>query len=131
MAQPAARLRDPVAGIDQHVVANPSGATATVPLPFSGSIDGGCEDSVLVNGTPVAVDGATVRHTPPGHLPPPSTTFVTPPRNNGTVRAGSRTVLAGGRPVARVGDGVATCTDIPTPNPTSRITSGSPQVVVG
>ena len=131
MSRPAARQGDSVTGTDIHVllVPSPSGAVPTpTPLPFSGAITGGCVSSVLVNGLPVAVQGSSATNTPP-HICPPPASFSRPPTNSGTVLVGAPTVLAGGRPVARLGDQVLTCND-PVDAPTCTISAGSADVMV-
>jgi len=66
----------------------------------------------------------------PVHLAPPPATFSRPPTNLGRVVVGSPTVLVNGKPLARLGDQVATCND-PADLPVSAITAGSPDVLVG
>ncbi|GAB2681761.1 PAAR domain-containing protein [Thalassiella azotivora] len=132
MPQPVARQGDQVVGTDVHVVLVPSpgGPVPTpTPLPFSGAITSGTVADVLVDGRPVAVVGSGAQASPP-HLPPPGTSFSVPPTNQGQVVVGSTTVLAGGKPVARLGDQVQTCND-PAPAPTSSIVAGSPDVLAG
>lgn len=128
--QPLARQGDQVQGIDVHIVLVPSpgGPVPTPgPHPFSGSLTGGTIADVVVEGRPVAVVGSSARSTTP-HLPvPPTGSFQNPPRNEGSVTQGSTSVFAGGKPVARLGDPVATCTDLPAPG--STITSGATRVV--
>lgn len=133
MAQPVARQNDQVTAVDMHVVLVPSppGAPVPTPLPhaFAGTLVSNLVSNVLVNGLPVAAAGSVAVNSPP-HLPtPPGTSFTVPPTNQGVVQSGSPTVLAGGRPVARVGDPVLTCADVP--GPLGTITTGSPTVVVG
>lgn len=132
MAQPAARQNDPVTGTDVHIVLTPSpgGPVPTpVPLPFSGQITAGTSTDVMVDGRPAAVVGSTAQNAPP-HLPPPGTSFSKPPSNSGRVVMGSSTVLVNGKQMARLGDTVMTCGD-PVDAPTSAITAGSPDVLVG
>jgi uncharacterized Zn-binding protein involved in type VI secretion len=132
MAQPVARQTDQVTAMDVHVVLVPSpGGPAPTPLPhpFSGTLQSNLVPTVLVNGLPVATTGSVAVNSPP-HLPtPPGTSFTVPPANQGVVQTGSATVFVGGRPVARVGDPVLTCTDVP--GPLGTITTGSPTVIVG
>jgi uncharacterized Zn-binding protein involved in type VI secretion len=67
----AAKQGDVVTGTDVHVVLVPSpgGPVPTpVPLPFSGTITGGCSPDVLVEGRPAAVLGSTATCSPP-HVP--------------------------------------------------------------
>ncbi|MFB7056464.1 PAAR domain-containing protein [Streptomyces vinaceus] len=72
---------------------------------------------------PAAVVGSKAVNLPP-HLPPtpPGGAFLRPPDNSGTVTSGCPTVLIGGKPAARSGDTVTTCSD-PLPGPNSRIAS--------
>jgi uncharacterized Zn-binding protein involved in type VI secretion len=123
-------MGDLVVGTDTHVVMVPSpgGPIATpTPLPFSGSIRSGCSTDVLIDGKPAAVVGSVAVNDPP-HVPP-NGTFQVPPTNQGTVAAGSPTVLINGKPAARANDRVLTCND-PAPAPTSVIQAVS-QVMIG
>lgn len=132
MAPPAARSTDPVTGTDLHIVLTPSpgGPVPTpVPLPFAGTIVSGTSPDVLVNGLPAAVAGSTAQNSPP-HLPPPGTSFSKPPTNSGRIVVGSLTVLVNGKQMARAGDSVLTCND-PVDAPTSAVSAGSPDVLVG
>ena len=130
MPQPVARMNDQVTGTDVHIVLVPAGlGTVPTPLPhpYVGRVTGGCATDVLVNGRPAAVQGSTTRLDSP-HIPQGGT-FQRPPTGAGTVQAGSATVLANGKPLARLGDAVATCND-PSDAPTSVIAAGSPDVMV-
>jgi uncharacterized Zn-binding protein involved in type VI secretion len=129
MPQPAARQNDPVIGIDTHILIPPSGTPAPTPLPFSGRLLTGLSTDVLINGLPAAVQGSVAKNLPP-HIPAPSTSFSKPPTNQGVVVLGSVTVLVDGKPLARLGDPVATCND-PADLPVSKITAGSPDVLAG
>ena len=84
---------------------------------------------VLINGRPAAVQGSVAQNVPP-HLAPPPATFSRPPTNQGSVLVGSPTVLVNGKPLARMGDQVATCND-PADLPVATITAGSTDVLVG
>lgn len=130
MPQPAARQNDPVMGTDTHIllVPSPGGPVPTpTPLPFSGKLMTSLSTDVFVNGLPVAVQGSIAQNMPPHIAPSP---FSKPPTNMGRVVMGSATVLVNGKPVARVGDQVATCND-PADLPVSAITAGSTDVLVG
>jgi uncharacterized Zn-binding protein involved in type VI secretion len=132
MPQPAARQNDPVTGTDVHIllVPSPGGPVPTpTPLPFVGLLMTGLSTDVLINGLPAATQGSVAVNQPP-HLAPPPATFSKPPTNQGRVLIGSPAVLVNGRPLARMGDQVATCND-PADMPTSTITAGSPDVLVG
>jgi uncharacterized Zn-binding protein involved in type VI secretion len=74
------------------------------------------------------VQGSIAQNMPP-HIAPPPSTFQKPPTNQGRVMMGSATVLVNGKPMARVGDQVATCND-PVDAPTSAISAGSQDVLV-
>jgi hypothetical protein len=132
MPQPAARQNDPVMGTDIHIlmVPSPGGPVPTpTPLPFSGQLVSGLSTDVLINSRPAAVQGSVAQNMPP-HIAPPPATFSKPPTNQGRVIIGSPTVLVNNKPLARLGDQVATCND-PADMPVSAITGGSPDVLVG
>jgi uncharacterized Zn-binding protein involved in type VI secretion len=132
MPQPAARQNDPVTGTDIHIllVPSPGGPVPTpTPLPFTGQLMTGLSTDVLINGRPAAVQGSVAQNMPP-HLCPPPATFSKPPTNQGRVLIGSPLVLVNGKPLARLGDQVATCND-PVDAPTCVISAGSPDVLVG
>jgi uncharacterized Zn-binding protein involved in type VI secretion len=128
MGAPAARQGDTVTATDQHIVVT-SGASSTVPLPFSGTIQSDTVDTVLIDKRPAAVVDSVAKNVPP-HVPPPGSSFVTPPSNQGTVAMGSSTVSIDGRAAARVGDPVRTCND-PVDLPVGRVTTGSSTVTIG
>ncbi|GIE94782.1 PAAR domain-containing protein [Paractinoplanes rishiriensis] len=128
MPQPAARQNDPVTGIDTHILVVPGAGPTPTPLPYAGQLALALSPDVLVNSLPAAtVDSISVQ---PPHIPPPSTSFTKPPTNQGRVVMGSTTVLVNGKPLARLGDPVATCND-PVDLPVSKIVAGSPDVLVG
>ena len=132
MPQPAARQNDPVTGTDVHIllVPSPGGPVPTpTPLPFAGQLVTALSTDVLINGRPAATQGSVAQNMPP-HLCPPPASFSKPPTNQGRVLLGSPTVLVNGKPLARLGDQVVTCND-PVDAPTSAITAGSPDVLVG
>jgi uncharacterized Zn-binding protein involved in type VI secretion len=132
MPQPAARQNDPVTGTDVHIllVPSPGGPVPTpTPLPFAGQLMTGLSTDVLINGRPAAVQGSVAQNMPP-HICPPPASFSKPPTNQGRVLIGSPAVLVNGKPLARLGDQVATCND-PADLPSSAITGGSADVLVG
>lgn len=130
MGKPAAKLGDKVVGNDIHIVMMPSpgGPIPTpTPMPFSGTIANGCSMDVLIEGKPAAVVGSTAVNLPP-HLPTGGP-FQNPPTNMGTILIGSPTVLINGKPAARAGDKVNTCSD-PAPAPNGTIVCTG-QVLIG
>jgi uncharacterized Zn-binding protein involved in type VI secretion len=131
MPQPAARQGDPVTGTDTHIVLVPSpgGPVPTpTPLPFAGTLVSGLSTDVMINNLAAATVNSVAQNSSP-HVPP-SGSFSKPPTNQGKVLAGSTTVLVNGKGLARVGDQVQTCND-PVDAPTSTITGGSADVLVG
>lgn len=130
MGVPAAKLGDKVVGTDVHIVMMPSptGPIPTpTPMPFAGTIAKGCSTDVLIEGKPAAILGSGAVNLPP-HIPTGGP-FQSPPNNQGTIMAGSPTVLINGKPAARNGDKVLTCND-PAPAPTSTIIAIG-QVLIG
>lgn len=118
----AAKMGDKVMATDTHIlmVPSPGGPVPTpTPLPFVGTITGGCSTDVLIGGQPAAIVGSTADNVPP-HICPPPATFQVPPTNKGTVMMGSTTVLINNKPAARSGDQVQTCND-PAPLPVGTI----------
>jgi hypothetical protein len=78
MGQPAAAQGDRVNANDLHLVVSlTTGATASVPLPFSGALTQGLSPDVRIGGRPAAVVGSGAINQPP-HLAPPSTSFLRP-----------------------------------------------------
>lgn len=133
MGQPAANGAATVVGVDTHIVLVPSpGGPIPTPLPhpFSGTINSGLVNSVLIAGQPAAVSGSVAANQP-AHLPtPPGTSFQAPPTNSGTVHLGSTGVLIGGQPAARNGDPVRTCND-PAEAPVAQIIATVATVLIG
>lgn len=131
--KPIARQSDQVIGVDTHIVMVPVGPALVptpLPHPFAGMLDGSLSTTVKANGRPVATVDSTATNQPP-HIPtPPGTTFQKPPANRGTVRLGSQTVMAGGKPVARMGDIVETCND-PADMPVGNIVAAGTVMVGG
>ncbi|GIE35158.1 PAAR motif protein [Actinoplanes italicus] len=128
MGSAAATEGDRVTGTDTHLVIPSSGGPPVpTPAPFSGRLDGGLSSDVRIGGRAAAVVGSTVTNSP-GHVPSGGT-FAVPPRDSGTVAAGSATVRINGKPAARSGDTVLTCND-PVPLPAGTI-AASGAVTIG
>ena len=128
---PAAKQGDKVVGTDTHIVLvpTPGGPVPTpMPLPFAGTITGGCSTNVMISGMPAATVGSTATNAPP-HIPPGGP-FQVPPTNQGTVTKGSATVLINSKPAARAGDTVMTCND-PAPAPTSSLVCAGTVMIGG
>jgi len=123
-------LGDKVVGVDVHIVVlPPPAAPAPLPHPFSGTIDGGVSNDVMIESMPAAMVGSTATNMPP-HIPtPPGTSFVNPPTNSATIISGSATVFIDGEPAARSGDQANTCND-PVPLPTGSVVATS-TVLIG
>lgn len=127
----AAKQGDQVLGNDTHIVMVPSpGGPVPTPmtLPFSGKLTGGCSPNVFIDGLPAAVVGSSATNVPP-HIPPGGT-FQNPPTNQGTVMAGSATVMINNKPAARTGNTVNTCAD-PVPAPNGKIQAVSTVTIGG
>jgi|SRR5216683_2184897 len=121
MGQPAAKMGDTITASDIHIIMIPSpgGPVPTpTPLPFSGKITSGCSTTVLIGGQPAAVVGSQAVNQPP-HIPAGGP-FQVPPTNQGTIIAGSVTVMIDGKPAARNGDKALTCND-PSPLPAGTV----------
>ena len=130
MPMPAAREGDQVVATDIHIVMIPSpGGPVPTPLPhpFVGKLDDGLSDDVTIEGKKVALKGSTATNSP-SHVPQGGS-FQTPPEDSGTVQMGSATVFVNGKAVARLGDMVTTCADIP--GAPGTIVSGAATVMVG
>ena len=110
MGQPAAKQNDKITATDSHIVVSVSGATSTVPLPFNGVITSKVSTNVNVQSMPAATIDSVADNTPP-HIPPPGTSFKSPPSNKATIITGSATVLINGKGAARNGDSALTCND--------------------
>jgi uncharacterized Zn-binding protein involved in type VI secretion len=131
LPQPAARQNDTVVGVDIHIVLVPSpgGPVPTpTPHPFNGRLVADLSPDVQINGLAAAAQGSLAQSTSP-HIPIGGPAFQRPPTNQGRVVTGSPTVLVNGKPMARLGDPVATCND-PADAPTSSVTTGSLDVMV-
>ena len=105
MPSDAATQADRIVAIDTHMANG-----APVSVPFDGKLDGELSPDVLVEHRPIATVGTTATNTSP-HVPPAGKSFDRPPSNRARVIAGSATVLANNRQVARDGDTAETCND--------------------
>ena len=114
MGQPAAKQNDTITATDTHIVMVPSpGGPVPTPLPhpFTGIINAQLSNNVKIMGLQAATVGSMADNTPP-HIPtPPGTSFQNPPKNKGTIKLGSQTVLINGKGSARNGDVADTCND--------------------
>lgn len=110
MGAPAAKQGDRVTALDLHLVQPPGTAPpVTLPHPFSGLLTQQLSTDVRIMGMAAATVGSVAINTPP-HIPQGGT-FVNPPSNRGTVRAGSSTVRINGKAAARAGDRAETCAE--------------------
>ena len=108
MGSPAAKQGDIISATDMHLVQPPSSAPPVMtPHPYSGQLDGGLCQSVLIMGAPAATVDSTATNTPPHQ--PIGGSFVSPPSNKSTIIMGSSTVFIGGKAAARNGDTAKTC----------------------
>lgn len=110
MGAPAAKQGDRVTAVDLHLVQPPgTSPPVTVPHPFTGVLSQQLSPDVRIMGMAAATVGSVALNTPP-HIPQGGT-FVNPPNNRGTVRAGSTSVRINGHAAARTGDRAETCAE--------------------
>lgn len=140
MGKPVARQGDLIVTTCQHQVQGqtpppPSVVVAPVAHPFTATFDQQLSQKVKIDGKFVVLQGSTGLaqvHLP---LPPPGTSpigFVKPPNNQAEVSQGSQTVRIEGKPVARIGDPVNTCSELPPPHGAIAPAPGQPtQVFIG
>lgn len=110
--KPAAKQQDQIVAVDTHIVMipAPSGSVPTpLPHPFSGQLDGGLSDDVMIEGMAAAVEGSTATNTP-AHIPQGGP-FQSPPADSATIEMGSSSVFINGKAAARMGDTAKTCND--------------------
>ena len=110
---PIAKKGDVVFGLDTHVCLLPVGpGTAPTPIsmPFSGKLTSSLADYVKIDDQPVAVVGSEASNQP-RHVCPAGQ-FMQPPSDKARVIAGSGTVMAEDKPVARSGDAATSCDDL-------------------
>ncbi len=110
--KPAAKQQDQIVAVDTHIVMipAPSGSVPTpLPHPFTGQLDGGLSDDVMIEGMAAAVEGSTATNTP-AHIPQGGP-FQSPPADSATIEMGSSSVFINGKAAARMGDTAKTCND--------------------
>ncbi len=116
MGTPAVVAGDRITAICAvHQVPNPASGVPqpAPPLPFSAPLIQSLASSVLIGGKPAAVVGSSGLNTPPHvglHVSDP---FMAPPTQQGTVVAGSGTVLIENRPAAYTGASCTICAGLP------------------
>lgn len=126
--RPAAKEGDRIVAVDMHLVIPPSGGSPQpMPLPFVGKLSEELSGDVLVDNKPVAVVGSKAKNDP-AHVPNAGS-FEKPPKNEGTIITGARTVFANDKPVARHEDSAETCND-PEDLPVGQVVAES-SVIVG
>lgn len=131
MGMPAAKQGDRVEATDIHIVLIPSpGGPVPTPLPnpFSGLINSGCSENVMIEGLPCATVGSGAENLPP-HIPEGGP-FQNPPTNQATIIVGSASVLINGKPAARSGDTAITCND-PAPLPVGTVVAEGTVLIGG
>lgn len=120
----AAKRGDHVVAVDTHLCDG-----APTPVPFDGMLDTDLSPNVRAEHRHVALIGSVASNTP-AHVAPAGKTFDVPPTNRGVVVAGSGTVFANRRALARNGDAAKTCND-PEDLPVGRIVASGTVVVGG
>ena len=131
MGKPAAKQGDQIIATDTHIIMIPSpgGPVPTpTPLPFTGQLIGNLSPNVRIEGRAAATVGSTAQNQPP-HIPTGGP-FQIPPTNQGTIIAGSGTVMINGKPAARMGDKTQTCAD-PVPNMSGSVVAQSTVLIGG
>ena len=121
----AAKKNDAVSGVDIH---NEIKGQTTIPVPhnYDGYISDSVSSDVFIEGLEAAtVDSVSAQkqsHTPKGG------SFVVSPNGKGHIKTGSLSVYVNGKAMARDGDFVITCSDIPTAPSTIGVNSCSVEV---
>lgn len=142
MTKPVARQGDMIVTACMHQVQGqtatppPTPIVAPVQHPFNANFDQQLSTKVKIDGKFVVLKGSRgqakvhIPLPPPGSIPPIA--FVKPPIPQAEVVLGSVTVKIEGKPVARIGDPVKTCSELPPPHGTIAPAPGSPtQVFIG
>jgi len=98
-----------------HQVPNPAtGAPQPAPpMPFSAPLTQGLASTVLIGNKPAAVAGSSGLNIPPHVGLHPSDPFLAPSAQQGTVAAGSGTVMFDGQPAAKTGVSCTVCFGAP------------------
>ncbi len=111
MGTAAAVAGDPIVGVcPNHLMPDPLGLPVPAgPRPFSAPVLVGTAATVVVQGRPVVLAASSGLNTPPHVGLHPADPFAVPAAQIGRVLVGSLTVLAEGRPVARLGSAVTCC----------------------
>ncbi|HLP42775.1 MAG TPA: DUF6531 domain-containing protein [Fibrobacteria bacterium] len=120
---PAAKMMDPVLGIDIHII-QPPGPVPPVPIPhpFVGMLFDPMElapfigASVFINGMPKATAGSEGKALPP-HIPIGGVFVPPPPGNECEMFMGSATVLFEGEPASYLALPALSCQSIGMPSP--------------
>jgi uncharacterized Zn-binding protein involved in type VI secretion len=130
LGKPAAKKGDDVVGIDTHIVLVPAPPAPPIPTPLPHPFRGPLKDklckTVFADDKPCATKGSKALNKP--HVPSGGPSFQTPPKDEGTVKAGSSTVFMEDKAAARHGDIVETCND-PVDAPMGRIIAVSTVIV--
>ena len=138
MGRPIARKGDRVITTCIHQVKGtpPIGGQVVAPMPhpYSAGFSQKLSKKVKVGGKFVALKGSQGKASSHPPLPPPGTSpagFVKPPNKTMEIIKGSATVKIEGKPVARIGDPVKTCSEVPPPHGTIAPAGKPPQVFIG
>lgn len=112
MGTPAAVAGDRITGLcPDHLIPGPLGIPVpSPPLPFSAPVLLGIVPTVLIAGKPCVTATCSGFNLPPHVGLHPADPRMAPPAQIGRVLVGSPTVLAGGKPLARLGSAVTCCT---------------------
>lgn len=129
MGAPAVVLGDKVMGLCVgHQIPSPAGPPmpSPAPLPVSAPLTLGLATSVLVGGSPAAVQGSSGYNTPPHVGLHASDPKLVPLTQEGKVAVGSSTVQFEGKPAAYTGCTVTACLA-----PTAAVVGSGSTVLIG
>ncbi len=116
MGTPAAVMGDRISALCAiHLIPNPTSGVPQPgpPMPFSAPLLQNVAPSVLISGKPAATVGSSGLNTPPHVGLHPSDPFMLPVAQQGTVVAGSTSVLFEGRSAASTGSAATICAGAP------------------